>query len=169
MIESILNQFSSIPQTYGVVLALVSALLGALIIVLYSGFVPKSKPPKKARGVIGNVELELYVAESFWDKYSGLSSFDSLGNNEGLLLKDLGGNFFVNDQRISMRNMDFPIDVIVLNESLRVVDIQKLDQPRSKLQYYFGYDQVDIDGRHVIEVPSGVGDSIENGDKLEIK
>lgn len=76
---------------------------------------------------IGEVPLEVEVADTEEERTLGLSGRDSLGDIDGLL--------FIFDEPgfhgVWMRDMRFPIDVIWIGEDLRIVDITRGLAPES--------------------------------------
>lgn len=91
----------------------------------------------------------------------GLSGRKTLGENEGML--------FVFDQpgRYSfwMKNMNFPIDIIWLNENLRVIFIEKNLLPTSYPQTYTPLGA----SKYVLEVQAGFAEknNLEDGDSAQ--
>lgn len=95
--------------------------------------------------------LTVEVADSFSDRYVGLSRTGSLDAGEGLL--------FVYDEAgtksIGMRNMDFPIDVLFASADGELTRVETLDAPDSPIAYYLTYDSVSAPARFVVETTAG--------------
>ncbi|MEX0933419.1 MAG: DUF192 domain-containing protein [Candidatus Paceibacterota bacterium] len=72
-------------------------------------------------------EIQVALAETNLERQTGLSRQRTIGENEGLL-------FIFNEsaeQRIWMRDMYFPIDIIWLDDDFEIVDIKKNATPES--------------------------------------
>lgn len=96
-------------------------------------------------------QLNVAVAESFSERYVGLSRTDSLAENEGLVLAyDEGG-----EKDIAMRNMDFALDVVFVSGDGEITSIDTLDAPESFLSYYLLYDSTSGTGEFVVETNAG--------------
>lgn len=95
--------------------------------------------------------VEAGVAESFGQRYVGLSRTASLGTNEGLL--------FPYDEaeshRIEMRNMDFPLDIVYVSGDGRITEIATLPAPEGAIEYYLTYASTSGTGQYVLEVNAG--------------
>lgn len=101
-----------------------------------------------AGGVKGR--LTVGVAETFGQRYVGLSRTASLGPDEGLL--------FPYDEeashRIEMRNMDFGLDIVYVGADGAITAIQTLEAPEGPLEYYLLYASTHAIGQYVVEVPA---------------
>lgn len=106
--------------------------------------------------------LTVGVAETFGQRYVGLSRTASIGSHEGLL--------FPYDEeashRIEMRNMNFGLDIVYVGADGAITAIKTLDAPDSTLEYYLLYDSTFDTGKYVIEVRSGwsVEHDVSTGD-----
>lgn len=69
--------------------------------------------------------FRLYIADGFFKKMNGLMGWNELGSNEGMLF------IFKENSRpgIWMLNMKFPIDIIWLDRSMRIVHIVENARP----------------------------------------
>jgi len=96
-------------------------------------------------------QLSVGVADSFSERYVGLSRTESLAEGEGLL--------FVYDEvgskGIAMRNMDFALDVLFVSGDGEITSVETLDAPDSLLSYYLLYDSTSGNGRYVVETNAG--------------
>lgn len=96
---------------------------------------------------IGSVQIDVAVADSFEERVKGLSGLPELGKNRGLIFayshKDTHG--------IWMKDMHFPIDIIWLDEELRVVDIEKDVSPDTYPETF----RPETPARYVLEVNAG--------------
>jgi hypothetical protein len=137
---------------------------------LFTGAVPAPiSPPEKATVVISGGETEpsvvtAEVSATRIERYRGLSHHDSLADGEGMLfVHGRDGEY-----TYVMREMDFGIDIIFINESNRVTTVHSAPAPgpgeSGDDQRYTGT------GRFVLEVPRGYAStrSIERGSNVTI-
>lgn len=95
--------------------------------------------------------LSVGVADTFAERYVGLSRTASLADGEGLLLAyDEGGT-----KSVAMRNMDFALDVLFVSVEGEITAIETLDAPDSVLSYYLLYETTAGTGRYVVETNAG--------------
>jgi len=140
----------------------------ALAVFYFANSANKAKSPgsewKKATVTIQNQTLDVYLAQTEQEHESGLSGFEAIKSNQGMLF------IFDLAQKPSfwMKDMKFPIDIIWINNN-QVVDITKNlpVQYDSNLTRYFPNVEVD----RVLEVNAGWTDKneIKVGDKVEMK
>jgi len=111
----------------------------------------------KIAGQIVKVDLALTQK----DQEQGLSGRESLKDNEGMLFifSKAQKNYFW------MKDMNFPIDIIWLDENFRVIYIQK-DALPSSYPNVFG---PAVDNSYVLEVSSGFSkkNNLKEGDLVE--
>ena len=106
-----------------------------------------------------NVEVDLALTKEI--QAQGLSGRGELKTNKGML--------FVFPQSGSypfwMKDMNFPIDMIWLDENLRVVYIKRNARPESYPEIY----ESKILSKYVLEVVSGFADknNLKEGDKID--
>lgn len=87
--------------------------------------------------------VEVRVAESFNERYTGLSDTESLGANEGMLfVHDTEGRY-----TYVMRDMAFPIDIVFIDADQRITVIYYAEIEDRPLTEYTGR------GKWVLEVP----------------
>jgi len=108
--------------------------------------------------------VDVEVADTRKERYTGLSNHDSLANGSGML--------FIHDGEASrtyvMRKMDFPIDIVFVGADRRVTAIHHARAPGPNEDgndiRYSGY------AKYVLEVPRGYADEIglSVGDRIEI-
>jgi len=106
--------------------------------------------------------LRLAVAETPQERQEGLSNYDSLKADQGMLfLYDQPGTY-----GFWMKDMDFAIDIIWLDENNRVVTIKQRVQPKSFPQTF----KPDQPAKKVIETPAGwtQKQNINSGDQLTL-
>lgn len=100
-------------------------------------------------------QLTVSVAETFSERYVGLSRTGSLGADEGLLfVYDEAGS-----KSIAMRNMDFALDVLFVSADGEITRIETLDAPDSLFAYYLTYESTSGPGRFVVEANAGWSDA----------
>lgn len=142
--------------------AILLALVVGGLLAMHTGFLPVPTGEHEQRTVQisdcdgtahGTVTVD--VADSFSQRYVGLSRTDSLAPNEGMLLV-----YGSEDSReIGMRNMDFGLDVLFIGSDGRVTDITTLDAPDSTVEYYLTYDSATGVAQYVLEVDAGWADA----------
>ena len=104
--------------------------------------------------------VEVTVADTFRQRYTGLSDTESLGPNEGML--------FVHDgearRTYVMRDMAFPIDIVFVGADRQVTAISHAEVEKRPLTKYSGQ------ARWVVEVPYDwtVEHGVEVGDRIRI-
>lgn len=108
---------------------------------------------------LGTVDVR--VADTFQERYIGLSETDALGENEGML--------FVHDTEATrtfvMRNMSFPIDIVFVGADGRITTIHHAEVEERPLTEYQGRAQ------WVIEIPYEWTDrhGVSVGDRVRIE
>lgn len=110
---------------------------------------------------IGNTEIQAEVADTKESRELGLGEHDKLIDNQGML--------FIFDKSdthgIWMKNVEFPIDVIWLNQDKKIVYIEESMQPVSDRRPPTFHP--DDPALYVIEVPNGFVEryNISDGDQ----
>lgn len=106
--------------------------------------------------------LTLAVADTPQKRRQGLSGYSDLASDEGMLFvyESLGKRGFW------MKEMSFPIDIIWLDASNRVVTIKRFAQPDSFPQSFYP----DRPAKNVIETVAGFtkSENINSGDRLTV-
>ncbi len=98
----------------------------------------EEKGIKEVKLVAGSQKFKLEVKKSFWGKLKGLLGRNNLPTNQGILL--------VNCRQIHTLGMKFPLDVVVLDKNLRVLDF-KGNFSRNRIGRYYQR------GYYVVELP----------------
>ncbi len=98
----------------------------------------EEKGIKEVKLVAGSQKFKLEVKKSFWGKLKGLLGRNNLPANQGILL--------VNCRQIHTLGMKFPLDVVVLDKNLRVLDFSD-NFPRNRIGRYYRR------GYYVVELP----------------
>ncbi len=101
----------------------------------------------KKYAVIGDVKLNISIADSDTDRIKGLSGTKSLDFNEGM--------FFIFDKvdnhGIWMKDMNFPIDIIWFDQTKRVVYIEENVTPETFPNVF----KPKVKSKYILEVPAG--------------
>ncbi|QIO21727.1 DUF192 domain-containing protein [Haloarcula sp. JP-L23] len=109
--------------------------------------------------------VEVRIADTFEQRYVGLSKTDAMGPNEGMLFvhEEEGEYAYV------MRNMSFPLDIIFVDANGTITTIHHAPLPpegtsESELQRYEGR------GKYVLEVNRGWANrtGVTVGDRVEL-
>jgi len=105
---------------------------------------------------------DVAVADSFSERYTGLSDTDSLGPNEGMLfVHPREGNY-----TYVMRDMAFPIDIVFVDANGTITAIHHAELPADgeELQGYAGQ------GKYIVELPYEftIEHGIDVGDTVRI-
>ena len=112
--------------------------------------------------LVGNVEIEIEIADTPAERSQGLSGRRSLAENEGMLF------VFDSSQIVSfwMKDMRFSIDIIWVSEELAIVGIEKNLSPATFPQTFSPTEPV----KYVIELNAGWADNnnIEVGDSVNL-
>lgn len=88
-------------------------------------------------------KAEVRVADTFNERYTGLSDTEALGENEGMLfVHDTEGQY-----TYVMRDMAFPIDIVFIDADRRITAIYHAEVEDRPLTEYTGR------GKWVLEVP----------------
>lgn len=141
--------------------ALVIAVASGVFFYFYSDFHLSAKTEETVTLSLNGRVVEARVANDSWERIQGLSGVLALSEEEGML--------FVFEERgshgIWMKDMNFPIDIIWLNESLEVVHIAPYVSPDTYPQVF----EPDEPARYVLEVHAGLAADVglQENDKVE--
>lgn len=109
---------------------------------------------------IGNAILSVEIADTPFERTNGLSFREKIGENEGMIF------IFEDSQyrKFWMKNMKFSVDIIWIDENLKVVGIQENVPPESYPDTFESPKPV----KYVIEVNAGwtKKNKIKTGDKI---
>ncbi len=120
--------------------------------------IPQNSDIKSVR--LGGVEVEVELAISQQDQAKGLSGRESLAEDKGMLfIFSTPGKYF-----FWMQGMNFPIDMIWINENMEIIYMEKNVSHEDYMSTY-GPDQ---NAQYVLEVVSGFSDQhkLQIGDKV---
>ncbi len=135
--------------------------LPAILFSVFIGLVYQSTLSDNQSVESNDLGLKIEVADSVSERKKGLSGRESIANDEGLVLvfdeEDYHG--------IWMKEMNFSIDIIWINQDKKVVDYRLSVVPET-------YPEIFLPGKpakYVLEVKSGFveQEKIEIGDKLD--
>ena len=139
-------------------------LTGLLIIVLASLALALSevappttevRPPEAKKEKIISFEagsIRVQIADSQKEREKGLSSRKNLASDEGLLFIFEKPGFY----GFWMKDMTFPIDIIWLDENLRIVHVEKNISPETFPTIFSS----PIPSQYVLEINSGLSDQL---------
>ena len=109
---------------------------------------------------ISDIRLQIEVADTGEERVKGLSDRESLGYRDGMLF------IFDNESLhgIWMKDMNFAIDILWIDEGHKVVDIKKDAKPESYPEVFIP----EVPSKYVLEVNAGFleENDIEIGDKI---
>lgn len=153
----------------GLLVVAVVALAAAMVVQLGVVATPWSEDQAEVRVLDDGGEptavVDVEIADTPADRYTGLSDHDSLADGEGMLF--VHGS--EDERTYVMRGMDFGIDIVFIGADREITAIHSAPEPGpgedGGNQRYTG------DGRWVLEVPIGYADEngIETGDEVEIE
>lgn len=142
-------------------------LLLILIFILVLSFIFLNYQNKKTPfATINNHTFNLEIAKSQKDKEIGLSKYNSISNNFGMLFPfEKDGNY-----SFWMKNMKFPIDIIFIKDNKIIKIFSNAPYPKSdneQLPIYTPSEPSDT----VLEINAGLSEKykFKNGDLVEIK
>lgn len=119
-------------------------------------------PTSKISISLGDASIIVDVAKTDTERSKGLSGRTSLSEEEGL--------FFVfpvsGDYSFWMKDMNFPIDIIWVNDGLEVISVEANALPQSYPKVFHS----EVPARYVLEVSAGFAErhGVKAGTKLEL-
>ena len=155
------------------VVALVLLMVAAGIALFTPGLISPSPDTYEQTTVVFDDdahEVEVFVADTFWTRYVGLAGFDSLEPGEGMLF--VHGS--VDERTYTMRDMDFGLDIIFIDDRGIITGIHHASEPITGTGQFHRYSGT---GKYVVEVSEGftnetgitIGDSVTIDGELEDK
>lgn len=114
-------------------------------------------------GKIGSVPIKLEVANNPTTRSRGLSGRIDLKEGEGMLFVFLEPEI----QGFWMKDMNFPIDIIWINEKFKIIGVEKNVSPNTFPTSFYSPAPV----KYVIETPAGYFDrnSLNIGDSISLE
>lgn len=147
-----------VTTTLGLLVFVISFIVGAPLSKPVQGFVDDIFLNEKRSAVIGETAIVVLVAENDKNRKKGLSGKSSLGEYEGML--------FVFEESLKhgiwMKDMNFPIDIIWLNDLNEVIHLEERISPETFPKVFYP----NKSASYVLEVSSGFIDKykIRKGD-----
>ena len=136
------------------------------VVIIFFGFlfsIPQKHNPEDIKGVkIAGQNIKVDLALTPANQARGLSVRESLRANEGMLfIFPQSGNY-----SFWMKDMNFPIDIIWLDEYKRIIYIKKDARPELFPESY----GPESESRYVLEVMSGFTEknNLKMGDRVEL-
>ena len=122
-------------------------LVAGTILILSLGGLFYSNRPHPATVVVDGREFKVQVADSHSERQRGLSDQGALANDEAMIFifEEPGLHGFW------MKDMKFSIDIIWIDENLRVVHVEKNISPSSYPESFIP----SVDAKYVLEVYTG--------------
>ena len=121
---------------------------------------------KKPLAVINNHAFNLYVAKTSKDQQIGLSKYDSLPQDFGMIFIFEKPDYY----RFWMKNMKFPIDILFIKDNRIVTIYQNVPSPRSQNENLLIY-QPKSKADMVLEIQAGLSQkyNLKEGDDVKLK
>jgi len=112
---------------------------------------------------INNIEIEVEVADTVEKRIKGLSKRESVEEKKGMLFVFKKPGYYP----IWMRKMNFPLDIVWINENFEIIDINRDVSPETFPKHF----RSSIPCQYVLELKSGATDkyNIKVGDKIYYK
>jgi len=164
------------PKTVSFALKFISKLfLGLIVVILLIFFIEKFNFHsgvrdtaaelfyyQKTYGEIAEVGISILIADIEEKRIQGLGGFESLRENQAMLFKfDETGN-----HGFWMKNMNFSIDIIWMNEYFEIIYIEENISPETYPKTY----GTDIESKYVLETVAGFVEknAVKVGDMLQV-
>lgn len=113
-------------------------------------------------GELAHTGVDLYVADEEETRVRGLGGFSSIRENQGMLFvfDDIGKHGFW------MKDMNFPIDIMWMDEYYKIIYIEENVKPESYPKIY----GANVDSKYVLEVNAGFVEEndVVRGDILQV-
>ncbi|MGB5667288.1 MAG: DUF192 domain-containing protein [Maribacter sp.] len=108
------------------------------------------------------VNLEIEIAESDYETETGLMYRKSMADNQGMLFifPEVAMHSFY------MKNTEFALDIVFINEKLKIASFQENAQPYSEIGL-----SSKVPVKYVLEINAGLAEKwlLEVGDRIEFK
>ena len=143
-----------------IIYLILAAFLIIFLVIIGIGYLTPKTPYAEIKGH----SFSLYLAKTSKEQEIGLSKFNKIDKNKGMLFIFQKPDYY----SFWMRDMKFPIDIIFINKD-KIVDIfQKVPVPKEgNVPIYTTKEKAD----KVLEISSGLSSQygIKKGDKVKIK
>lgn len=124
-------------------------------------FLNKKDISSRKKIIIGNIVVKVEIAESLEGKQKGLSGRNFMRENSGMLFVFSQPDFY----SFWMKDMEFPIDIIWLDENLRIINIEKNITPDTFPKKFIPQRPA----KYALEVNGGWSDKNKVKDGVNIK
>ena len=137
--------------------------ISVALIFMASIFLNKKDASLRKEIIVGNVAVKVEIAASSEEKQKGLSGRNFMRKNSGMLFVFSQPDLY----HFWMKNMKFPIDIIWLDENLRIINIEKNITPDSFPKKFTPR----LPAKYVLEVNGGWSDKnkIKEGVNIKVK
>lgn len=143
--------------------------LSALIILTTTGVLSTSADTTEVTLIDNETEQAVIEAEravSPGEKYTGLSKYDTLANGSGMI--------FIHDteqtQTYVMRNMNFSIDMVFIDNDCTITTIHSADKPAPNENGEEQHHRYSGLAKYILEVPEGYATKhVTKGDSVTIE
>lgn len=138
-------------------------LIVVALIFATSVFLNKKDSFSRKKIIIGNIAVKVEIAESLPEKQKGLSGRNFMRENNGMLFVFSQPDFY----SFWMKDMEFPIDIIWLDENLRIINIEKNITPDTFPKKFLP----PRPAKYALEVNGGWADKnkVEEGVNIKVK
>ena len=140
-------------------------LILALMVLVFavSMFLNKKDSSSHREIIIGNVAVKIEVATSPTEKQKGLSGRNFMRKNSGMLFIFSQPDFYP----FWMKDMEFPIDIIWLDENLQIINIEKNITPDTFPKKFIPR----LPAKYALEINAGWSDKnkVKEGVNIKVK
>lgn len=138
-------------------------LISVALVFTVSIFLNKKDIYSHKKIIIGNVAVKAEIAESLAEKQKGLSGRNFMRENNGMLFIFSQPDIY----HFWMKDMKFPIDIIWLDENLRIINIEKNITPDTFPKKFIPQ----LPAKYALEVNGGWSDKnkVKEGVNIKVK
>ena len=136
-------------------------LISIVLIFATNLFLNKKDASSHKKIIIGNRVMRAENAESVMEKQKGLSGRNFMRKNNGMLFTFSQSDYY----SFWMKDMKFPIDIIWIDENLRIINIEKNITPDTFPKKFIPQ----LPAKYVLEVNGGWSDKNEIKEGINIK
>ncbi|KKT21349.1 MAG: hypothetical protein UW04_C0005G0004 [Parcubacteria group bacterium GW2011_GWB1_43_8] len=136
-------------------------LISIVLIFATNLFLNKKDASSHKKIIIGNRVIRAENAESVMEKQKGLSGRNFMRKNNGMLFTFSQSDYY----SFWMKDMKFPIDIIWIDENLRIINIEKNITPDTFPKKFIPQ----LPAKYVLEVNGGWSDKNEIKEGINIK